>query len=293
MNLSGIPGGKSPVPVSERIVASSKSNFKASFFFLPERKRYAIKTFYAFCRELDDGVDHAPDEEAALGSVRFWKEELEKIKGGGRLTPLGEEIDNLVHDFDLSIENFELIIEGVEADIEKKRYATFEELYHYCYCVASSVGFVCCEIAGVTGGSALRYAELTGVGVQLTNILRDVGEDARMGRIYLPAEDLDMFGVAEDDILRAEGGEKLLGLLYFEAARAEEFFKMGQGILSSIDAVRLYFCHLLSGTYMAVLRELKKKKFGLGSDKVTVTTREKLKMGAKTVLTSIFGMTPL
>ena len=271
MLLSGLMKGQSPIPVSDGIVARSGSSFTASFMFLPERKRRAVKTFYAFCRELDDGVDRAEDRESALESVRFWKAEMDRIGRGGASTPLGEEIDEMVHAHGLSLENFDLMIEGVEMDIVRSRYETFEELYGYCYWVASTVGFVCCEILGASGGSILRYAELTGIGVQLTNNLRDVGEDAAMGRIYLPLEDLRRFG----------------------GARAAECFKLGQGVLTSVDAARVYFCHLLSGTYMAILKELVAADFGLGRPKVKVSTGRKLGMGFKTALTALVGTMPL
>jgi phytoene synthase len=293
MLLAGLMKSQSPIPVSDGIVARSGSNFTASFVFLPERKRHAVKTFYAFCRELDDGVDRAEDRESALECVRFWKAEMDRIHRGTASTPLGEEIDEMVHAHDLSLDNFDLMIEGVEMDIVRSRYETFEELYGYCYRVASTVGFVCCEILGASGGSIMRYAELTGIGVQLTNILRDVGEDAAMGRIYLPLEDLRRFGVTESQVMEGRAGEDMLRLLRFEGARAAECFKLGQGVLTSVDAARVYFCHLLSGTYMAILKELMSSGFGLGRPKVKVSTGRKLGMGFKTALTALVGTMPL
>jgi len=293
MLLAGLKGSPSPIPVSDEIVARSGSSFTASFMFLPERKRHAIKTFYAFCRELDDGVDRAEDRESALACVSFWKAEMDRIHRSGSLTPLGEEIDEMVHGHDLSLENFDLMIEGVEMDIVRSRYETFEDLYGYCYRVASSVGFVCCEIMGASGGSIMRYAELTGIGVQLTNILRDVAEDAAMGRIYLPLEDLRRFGVGEKQVMEGASSEEMLRLLRFEGVRAAECFKLGQGVLTSVDAARVYFCHLLSGTYMAILKELMSADFGLGRPKVKVSTGRKLSMGLKTALTALVGTMPL
>jgi phytoene/squalene synthetase len=204
--------------------------------------------------------------------VRFWKAEMDRIHRGAASTPLGEEIDEMIHTHELSLENFDLMIEGVEMDILRSRYETFEELYGYCYRVASTVGFVCCEILGASGGSIMRYAELTGIGVQLTNILRDVGEDA---------------------VMDGGAGEDMLRLLRFEGARAAECFKLGQGVLTSVDAARVYFCHLLSGTYMAILKELMAADFGLGRPKVKVSTGRKLGMGLKTALTALVGTMPL
>ncbi len=293
MLLTGLRGAQSPIPVSDGIVARSGSNFTASFMFLPERKRHAIKTFYAFCRELDDGVDRAENRDSALDCVSFWKAEMDSIRRGGDLTPLGAEIGEMVKGHRLSLNNFELMIEGVEMDITRSRYETFEDLYAYCYRVASSVGFVCCEILGASGGGITRYAELTGIGVQLTNILRDVGEDAAMGRIYLPLEDMRRFGVSERQVLDGDAGDAMLRLLRFEGVRAAECFKLGQGILTSADAARVYFCHLLSGTYMAILKELMSSGFGLGRPKVKVSTGRKLSMGLKTALTALVGTMPL
>ena len=275
--------------VSDRIVSQANSSFASSFFFLPEGKRRAVKTFYAFCRKLDDGVDDADDRETALQSIEFWKQEIGKMNNGATLTPLGEEIRRVIHEFDLSIENFELVIEGVETDLSKKRYETFEELYAYCYRVASSVGFTCCEIMGVKSAAALRYAELTGIGVQLTNILRDIREDAGMGRIYLPLEDLERFNVSEEDILQVRIQKKLFDLLQFEAQRAETFFNMGQWILTPLDSLKLYFCHLLAGTYRAILDELRQKNFGLLNGKVRVPTRKMIRSAVKTAVSSTFG----
>jgi phytoene synthase len=283
-------GGRSCV--SDAVVSRSKSNFAAAFFLLPERKRRAVKTFYAFCRELDDGVDGAPDRGAAMACTRFWREEIGRVRDGGTLSPLGEEIRDVVKAFGLSLEYFDLIIEGVETDITKNRHETFEQLYEYCYRVASSVGFVCLQVMGVTGGGAMRYAELTGVGVQLTNILRDVREDAQMGRIYLPLEDLELFGVSEEDVLRVRESDNLFRLLHFEAARAESFFRLGQWTLTPADSVRLYFCHLLAGTYAAILEKLRSERFGLRQGKVKVPTSRKLQMGVKSAMISIFGSMP-
>lgn len=271
-----------------KIVRQSGSNFALAFKFLPPVKRKAVEVFYGFCRQVDDCVDGESGPEAAMEFLRGWMRELNRIERGYSTTLLGSEILKYVVPLRISLDSFRLVLEGVGMDLEKTRYETFEHLYNYCYAVASSVGFFCCELMGVSSSLSKRYAEVTGVAVQLTNILRDVKEDARRGRIYIPVEDMKCFGVDEHSIVEWKANRKVLSLLEFEAERAEHLFGLGEGILSSSEAIKLYFCHLLAGTYRGLLRQLRRRQFGLGSSskRVRISGRRKILSALKTFISA-------
>jgi len=269
------------------VIRRANSNFHTAFYFLPPEKRRAVQVFYAFCREVDDAVDmNFPDNGNGPSKIiNFWRNEIERVRKGEKtFTPLGEEIKEVIHIFGGNLLNyFELILDGVEMDVFKRRYHNFDELYEYCYRVASSVGFFCVELFGMRSKSAMRYAELTGVAVQLTNILRDIKEDFQRGRVYIPIEDMNAFGVSEKDFAETKGSEKLKKLLDFEAVKAKTLFEMGRASLKRDEVAKLYFCHLLSGTYESLLDKLRKGNFYLDGKKIKVSTIEKLVGAMKTI----------
>ena len=182
------------------VTRRASSNFYYAFMLLPAERRRALYAVYAFCRFVDDiADDESVAEPAEL--LRRWRDELERAYGGNPARAVSRALADASRRFNIPRRHFEEVIAGVEMDLARKRYETFQELRLYCYRVASAVGLICIEIFGYTNPAACQYAERLGIAFQLTNIIRDVSEDAARGRIYLPLEDLARFGVTEADIL--------------------------------------------------------------------------------------------
>lgn len=264
------------VPVSERILRRSGSSFAMAFRLLPPDERAAMTAFYAYCREIDDAVDLADDLPSARQEVEAWRREIELVDARMASTPLGREVQAALQVFSVGTEPLQLVLEGVRRDLEVTRYETFDDLYDYCYHVASAVGQYICAVLGASSDSVRRYAELTGVAVQLTNVLRDVAEDGARGRIYLPLEDMRTFGVRERDALAARSSESLVSLLRFETLRARELYAMADGILDPHWNGKLYFARALSGIYHDLLDLLEEREFGLEGGPVRLSRRRKL-----------------
>lgn len=205
--------------------AASGSSFYYGFLCLPTPRRRAIMALYAFCREVDDVVDETDDTEVARVELDQWRAEVERVYHGTPNHPVGLALQDIVREFALPKEQLQEIIDGMEMDLERSRYANFSELQLYCYRVASVVGLLSAEIFGYRNRRTLRYAHDLGMAFQLTNILRDVGEDARRGRIYLPQDELARFDVSEDDLLAGRRTPQVVALLAFQAERAEEFYQ--------------------------------------------------------------------
>lgn len=184
-----------PEQYCEDKAAASGSSFYYSFRFLPLEKRRAIMALYAFCREVDDVVDETHDENVARTTLNWWRSEVDNMFAGAPQHPVTKALLPAVQRYDMPRELLLEIIDGMEMDLDMVRYATFKDLQLYCYRVASVVGQLAAQIFGYTDHKTLRYAHDLGLAFQLTNIIRDVGEDARRGRIYLPVEDLQRFNV--------------------------------------------------------------------------------------------------
>ena len=238
------------------VLKRSGSSFALAFYLLPREQREAMTAFYAFCRLADDAVDEAPDIHQARRELEPIKRELELVFTGVPTQPVFRELQRGVRRFGIRRDHLELVIDGVEQDIDKPFYGTFDELYSYCYRVASAVGLVCVTVLGAKGKDVELYAELCGLAVQLTNIIRDVGEDAGRGRIYLPREDLESFGLDESDILEHRDLATLKKLLYFECRRAREYYLLAAAALPVRFKERLYFAEALRETYSLLLERL-------------------------------------
>ena len=190
-----------PDEYCQQRAAASGSSFYYSFLFLEPRRRRAITALYAFCREVDDVVDECPDAGLARTKLDWWRGELAALYTGRAGHPVTQALAATLQDFHLPQEQLLEIIDGMEMDLDHTRYADFKALHLYCYRVASVVGLLAAEIFGYTDRQTLKYAHDLGLAFQLTNIIRDVGEDARRGRIYLPQDELARFGVAEADLV--------------------------------------------------------------------------------------------
>jgi phytoene synthase len=198
----------------------SGSSFYHSFRFLPADRRRAITALYAFCREVDDVVDECSDANVARTTLNWWRAEVAAIYGGKPQHPVAQALAPIVQRYNLSQEHLLEIIDGMEMDLDQPRYPDFKSLQLYCYRVASVVGLLSAEIFGYTDRKTLKYAHDLGIAFQLTNIIRDVGEDARRNRIYLPMDELQQFGVTAADILNSRETDNFQKLMAFQVERA-------------------------------------------------------------------------
>lgn len=244
----------------QTVTQHSSSNFAYAFRLLDAPRRDALTAVYAFCRFVDDVADDAGRADPS-GLLGRWREELERVYAGVPTHPIGRALADAARRFPLERRHFLDLIDGVELDLTRQRYATFEELHRYCYLVASTVGLLCIEIFGHRDDSARDYAIDLGVAFQLTNILRDVDEDARRGRLYLPLEDLRHFGCAESDLLRGPYSPRVGALLAFECGRARAFYLRAGGALSAADRVSLAPAEAMRMIYERLLSRIEARQF--------------------------------
>jgi phytoene synthase len=257
---------------------SRPTSFYYAFLSLSRRQRDAIVAVWDFCRAVDDTVDEAGsaglDGSAQLDEVRqqlqAWREEVNACYVGQPATSQGRALQPWIERYQLTRQPFEDLIDGVEMDLDRSRYATFDELYEYCWRVASTVGFMCLEIFGVRDAGR-DYALNLGLALQLTNILRDVKTDYERGRIYLPLEDLERFGCAARD-LGAETTSTALGqLLRFEAARAREFYARAAAARPDGFARKLVAAEIMGAIYRDLLATMEARDYDVLSGRVRVT----------------------
>ncbi len=224
-----------PDEYCQQKAAASGSSFYYSFLFLPPERRRAITALYAFCREVDDVVDECQDPSIAAAKLVWWRMEVARLYDGTPEHPVTQALQAVLPQFNLPQEQLLEIIDGMEMDLTQTRYLDFKGLSLYCYRVASVVGLLAAEIFGYQDRQTLKYAHDLGLAFQLTNIIRDVGEDARRGRIYLPIEDLQRFEVPAKDLLEARYSDAFRELMAFQAERAEKFYDQAFAQLPAID----------------------------------------------------------
>lgn len=256
--------------------AKSGSSFYYSFRFLPPLERQAITALYAFCREVDDAVDEIADATVAAQTLTWWRQEIENLFEQKPTHPVTLALQESLQHFDLHQEYFLEIIDGMEMDLYQTRYAQYKHLKLYCYRVASIVGLLSAEIFGYSDRQTLMYAENLGLAFQITNIIRDVREDAERGRIYLPQEDMDKFGVTESDILALKQTEQLSQLLAFEAKRAHQYYQEAKKLLPDADRYQQRTGLIMSAIYEATLEELEKENFQVMKQRTSLTPLRKL-----------------
>jgi phytoene synthase len=224
-----------PDDYCQQKAASSGSSFYYSFLFLPPERRRAITALYAFCREVDDVVDEGMDAQVAAAKLAWWRNEVHNLFAGRPQHPVTRALEPFREKFGLSETRLNEIIDGMEMDLRQSRYLDWKGLEAYCYRVASVVGLLAAGIFGYRDERTLDYAKNLGIAFQLTNIIRDVGEDARMNRVYLPMEDLQRFGVPAADILQAKETPAFRSLMEFEAERARGFYERAMSALPPQD----------------------------------------------------------
>ncbi|MEO1947935.1 MAG: presqualene diphosphate synthase HpnD [Methylophilaceae bacterium] len=235
----------------------SGSSFAVSFIFLPKQKREAITALYAFCREVDDVVDECTDYNVAQTKINWWKGEIENLYAGKPQHPVSFALEPVIKDFNLAKEHFLEIIDGMEMDLKFNRYEDFKQLQLYCYRVASVVGLLSAQIFGFKNRNTLKFAHDLGMAFQLTNISRDIGEDARMGRIYLPLDELAKANVTEEDILASKKTPEMKELVEYQIERAESFYDKALQQLPVEDAKQQMPGLMMAAIYRTLLREIK------------------------------------
>jgi 15-cis-phytoene synthase len=278
-------------------MARRDTNFYYSFVVLPEHKREAIIAVWDFCRAVDDGVDESAGQlatgasrRAAAASLAGWREELAACYDGGQpRTRQGVALAPHIAAFRLPRQPFEDVIDGVERDLDRPRFRTFDDLRGYCLRVASAVGLVCIEIFGYTNAECRRYAIDLGIALQLTNILRDLGRDLAAGRLYLPLEDLERFGVTEDDLRAGRLTGRVRALLEFESKRARDYYARAARELPREDARRFTAARIMGAIYLHLLGRIEASDYHVFGDPVRVPRWRKAAIAAATWLSSMAG----
>lgn len=246
-----------PKQYCQQKTAKSGSSFYYSFMFLPKQKREAITALYAFCREVDDVVDECTELKVAQVKLAWWKDEIRNLYQGKPIHPVTLALQPVIHTYHLSEEHFHEIIDGMEMDLNFNRYQDFKQLQLYCYRVASVVGILSAQIFGFTNRKTLKFAHDLGMAFQLTNIIRDVGEDARRNRIYIPLEDLATFKVTEEEILQSRESDAIRNLLDYQIERAETYYDRALHELPEEDRKGQRVGLIMTAIYRTLLREIK------------------------------------
>jgi phytoene synthase len=246
-----------PHDYCQQKAAASGSSFYYSFLFLPKPKRQAITALYAFCREVDDVADECTDAGIARTKLAWWRAEIANLYADKPQHPVTQALTDAVRDYNLVEEHFVEIIDGMEMDLDQNRYRDFKELHLYCYRVASVVGLLSASIFGYSDRKTLKYAHDLGLAFQLTNIVRDVGEDARRGRIYLPLDEMAQHGVSEGDILRGEESDNVRRLLESQIERAEGYYRRAFEELPEADRRDQRTGLIMAAIYRALLDEIR------------------------------------
>ena len=246
-----------PQQYCQEKTAKSGSSFYYSFMFLSKPKREAITALYAFCREVDDIADECTEHHIAQTKLTWWRSEIEKLYQNNPQHPVTKALLGPIKTYHLDAEHFIEIIDGMEMDLSFNRYQDFKQLQLYCYRVASVVGLLSAQIFGFSHRKTLKYAHDLGMAFQLTNIIRDVGEDARRNRIYLPLEDLALFNVTEDDILQSRESDAVKSLLDYQIERAESYYDRALQELPDEDRKSQRVGLMMAAIYRTLLREIK------------------------------------
>lgn len=269
------------------IARKRAGNFYYSFVVLPREKRDAMCAVYAFMRYCDDIADDPGLRSGRGQMLARWRESLDKVaRGDCGDSPILPAFRDTVTKFGIPLEYFYKLIDGAAMDLSVGRYDTFDDLYDYCYKVASVVGLVCIHVFGFDEPDAKKYAEYCGIGFQLTNILRDLGEDLSQGRVYLPEEDLWAFGYGVDDLSRGVRDERFTRLMRFEVSRARDFYNAALPLVPLVhESGRPGLCAMIE-IYYTVLEEIEKRHYDVFESRVSLPRSRKIAIAAKALLKS-------
>jgi phytoene synthase len=264
-----------PDEYCQQKAASSGSSFYYSFLFLPAERRRAITALYAFCREVDDVVDEGMDPQLAAAKLTWWRAEVANLFAGRPQHPVTRALEPHRDAFGLSAAHLNEIIDGMQMDLQQSRYLDWTGLEAYCYRVASVVGLLAAGIFGYRDARTLDYAKHLGIAFQLTNIIRDVGEDARKNRVYLPVADLQRFGVPAADILQARETPAFRDLMQFEAERARGFYASAMSTLPPADRRAQRPGLIMAAIYRTLLDEIQRGGFRVLTQRTSLTPLRK------------------
>jgi len=269
-----------PDEYCQNITAKSGSSFYYSFMFLPELKRRAITALYAFCREVDDVVDdvvdECKDEAIALTKLNWWRGEISQLFSGQPQHPVTQALQPLLKEFNLAEKHLIEIIDGMEMDLTISRYQTFTDLSLYCYRAASVVGLLSAEIFGFKNPATLQYAQDLGMAFQLTNILRDVREDADRGRIYIPLDELERFNVSIQDLTHPLTSDAVKALFSHQANRAKEYYTKAFNELPEEDRFSQRTGLIMAEIYQSILNEIESDGFKVLEHRIKLSASRKL-----------------
>ncbi|MEP6943861.1 MAG: presqualene diphosphate synthase HpnD [Betaproteobacteria bacterium] len=248
-----------PFAYCEDRLAQSRSSFAYSFRVLSPARRQAMTALYAFCREVDDVVDEVSDPSVARVKLAWWRGEIAAVFGGGTPShPVAVALGRVVGTYGLPREDFDAIIDGMNMDLDQNRYQDMTTLERYCHRVAGVVGLLSARIFGFEDARTLDYAGALGIAFQLTNIIRDVGEDAQRGRIYLPQDELQRFGVSQGDILARRYSVAFTALMAFQVERARGFYARAFAALPARDRRAQRPGLVMAAVYKALLIEIER-----------------------------------
>lgn len=277
-----------------RLATATNSNFYYSFLFLSPPKRRAITTVYEFCRILDDIVDSdtmssgkgsvgkaATTEERLrdrFAELQHWRDEVEGCYQGIPETAFGERLMDTIDEFELPKQPFLDIIEGMEMDLQWASYQTFADLREYCYRAASAVGLLCIEIFGYDSPATREYAVNLGLALQLTNILRDLQEDAARGRIYIPLEDLERFGYTEAELRANRYNKPFIELMKYQHKRANYYFERATTLLPTPDRENMCAAEIMKAIYQEILDQIPQAQYDVYRNRITISKMRRLKI---------------
>ncbi len=275
-----------PEQYVQQKAARSGSSFYYAFLFLPPRRRLAITAFYAFCREVDDVVDEATELSVAGAKLAWWQQEVAAAFGGGPTHPVMRALMPMTKEFGIERAHLDAVIRGCQVDLEQNRFIDFPALAGYCHLVAGVVGEVACNIFGRQWPQTVDYAHRLGLAMQLTNIIRDVGDDARRGRIYLPISELQQFGVKAHELLARQRpwgySDRFTALMTFQAQRAHRLFDEAFALLPPEDRPRQRPGLMMANIYRNLLREIEAQGFQVLHQRTSLTPLRKLWIAAQT-----------
>ena len=275
-----------PQQYVQKKAAGSGSSFYYAFLFLPPPRRAAITAFYAFCREVDDVVDETLDPSVAAAKLAWWRQEVMAAWAGAPTHPVLKALMPLAADFGIEAAHLQAVIDGCRMDLDQTRYLDFPALQRYCHLVAGVVGEVAANIFGRTEARTVQYAHTLGLAMQLTNIIRDVGDDARRGRVYLPLSELQRFEVKAHEILKRESpwgySERFTALMRFQAERAHATYDAALALLPEADRAAQKPGLMMANIYRTLLREIEAGGFQVLHQRTSLTPLRKLWIATRT-----------
>ncbi len=262
--------------------AQSGSSFYYAFLFLPPPQRAAITAFYAFCREVDDVVDEVEDPGVARAKLVWWRSEVLASFSGRPSHPVTQALIPHTAAHGIEARHLNAVIDGCQMDLDQSRYLDFMALERYCHLVAGIVGEVASSIFGRTQASTLEYAHKLGLAMQLTNIIRDVGDDARRGRIYLPMAELKEFDVKAHEVIARNSSDRFVALMQFQAQRAHRTYEDALALLAPADRGAQKPGLMMANIYRTLLREIEADRFNVLHQRTSLTPIRKLWIAART-----------